>query len=190
MNGRKDSSIYIPTRERILLAALRLFSVKGFRGTTMKDIAREVDITEGAIYRHFKSKEEIIEHLIRRVTGEIKELVRRKVLTKGDVVSRAKALAEALLNYALDNPDSFRFLTIYHILKENGRMEKLPGGLLIEAFREAYKKGELGMHPEVAFGIVTGAVEKLFILWELGMVKTPRGTLVEELKYAVEKALL
>ncbi len=189
MNGKRDSSVYIPTKERILNAALRLFSVKGFRGTTIKDIAREVEITEGAIYRHFRSKEEIIEHLVRRVTGEIRELVKRKVLPEGDVVSRAKALAEALLNYALDNPDSFRFLTVYHILKENGGAERLPGGLLIETFREAYRKGELGLHPEVAFGLVTGSVEKLFILWELGMVRTHRDILIEELKYAVEKAL-
>ena len=41
-------------------ASLRLFSEKGIRETTIKDIAKEVGITEGAIYRHFNSKEEIV----------------------------------------------------------------------------------------------------------------------------------
>jgi AcrR family transcriptional regulator len=37
------------TKEKILESALRLFSEKGIRETTIKDIAKDVGITEGAI---------------------------------------------------------------------------------------------------------------------------------------------
>ena len=189
MNGRRRESVYVPTKERILNAALRLFSVKGFKGTTMKDIARDADITEGAIYRHFRSKEEIVEHLISSISSEIREKVLGEVLTKEDVVERAKTLAEALLEYALEHPDSFRFLTIYHILREEGKTRRLPGELLLENFRRSYMRGDLKLLPEVAFSLITGSVEKIFILWELGMINTPREVLSEELKKALEKAL-
>ncbi|RLJ70844.1 TetR family transcriptional regulator [Hydrogenivirga caldilitoris] len=189
MSGRERNSVYIPTKERIMSAALRLFSLKGFKGTTVKDIAKEVDITEGAIYRHFSSKEEIIESLFERITEEIRKLVKERVLTKEDIASQGEALAETLLSYAFDNPDSFRFLTVYHILHENGQKEKLPGSRLLEAFREAYRRKKLRTLPEVAFSIVIGSVERLFILWELGIVKVQREVLLEELRSAVRKVL-
>ncbi|WP_292663487.1 TetR/AcrR family transcriptional regulator [Nitratifractor sp.] len=52
------------TRERILAASLQLFSQKGYKATTMRDIAAEVGIRQGGIYNHFKNKESILETLI------------------------------------------------------------------------------------------------------------------------------
>jgi len=46
-------------REQILDAALQAFAARGFRGTTTRDIAAGVGITEAALYRHFPSKEAI-----------------------------------------------------------------------------------------------------------------------------------
>ncbi len=48
------------TRRRIIAAATNLFAERGFRGATVADIARAVDLSEGAIYRHFDSKEELL----------------------------------------------------------------------------------------------------------------------------------
>lgn len=50
------------TEERILEAAERLFLEKGFEQTTIQDIVDALgDLTKGAVYHHFKSKEEIID---------------------------------------------------------------------------------------------------------------------------------
>lgn len=53
-----------PTRKKIMEAALKLFSEKGYKATTMRDIAAEVGIRQGGIYNHFKGKEEILQTLI------------------------------------------------------------------------------------------------------------------------------
>jgi AcrR family transcriptional regulator len=45
------------TRARIEGEALRLFSEKGVDGTSVRDIAHAVGVSEGALYRHFASKE-------------------------------------------------------------------------------------------------------------------------------------
>lgn len=44
------------TRQRIETAALDLFAAHGVDGTSMRDIAGAVAVTEGALYRHFASK--------------------------------------------------------------------------------------------------------------------------------------
>lgn len=49
------------TRDAILAAALELFSQRGFEGTSMRDIAAEAGITQGAIYKHFAGKEALLE---------------------------------------------------------------------------------------------------------------------------------
>lgn len=46
-------------RRQILLAAIRLFAEKGFRGTTTKEIAAAAGVNEALIFRHFATKEEL-----------------------------------------------------------------------------------------------------------------------------------
>ena len=45
--------------EQIMDAAKKIFSVKGFRGTTMEDIAEEAELSPGSLYYYFKSKEDL-----------------------------------------------------------------------------------------------------------------------------------
>lgn len=48
------------TKEKILHAAIDLFSQKGYSGVSVREITREVGIKESSLYNHFKSKEEIL----------------------------------------------------------------------------------------------------------------------------------
>lgn len=52
------------TKEKIIYSALELFSKKVYAGTNIKEIADSVEIVKSALYRHFKSKEEIWNSLI------------------------------------------------------------------------------------------------------------------------------
>lgn len=51
-------------REEILKTSLHLFATRGFHGTSMRDIAREADITEGLIYHYFESKRDLFRAII------------------------------------------------------------------------------------------------------------------------------
>src|SRR5437870_13659660 len=48
------------TRQKIMEAVERLVQLKGLIRVTTKDIARETGLSEGALYRHFNSKEEVL----------------------------------------------------------------------------------------------------------------------------------
>lgn len=58
-------------RNEIIDAAERLFEVKGFDGTSTADILRETGIARGTLYYHFKSKEDILDAMIERMTGSL-----------------------------------------------------------------------------------------------------------------------
>lgn len=58
----KVSDSYLETKRKQLLdAAITCFARNGFSETTIEDICREAGVSHGALYRHFKSKEDIIE---------------------------------------------------------------------------------------------------------------------------------
>jgi AcrR family transcriptional regulator len=53
-------------RDQILDAAMECFASTGFRGTTTREIASRVGLTEAALYRHFASKEALYAAIIAR----------------------------------------------------------------------------------------------------------------------------
>ncbi len=57
------------TKQKILDTALELFSTKGYKATTVRDIAGEIGIKQSALYNHFKNKDEILETLIENLTS-------------------------------------------------------------------------------------------------------------------------
>ncbi|SFV59480.1 Transcriptional regulator, TetR family [hydrothermal vent metagenome] len=57
------------TKEKILKTALKLFSAKGYKATTVRDIAGAMGVKQSALYNHFKNKEEILETLISNLTS-------------------------------------------------------------------------------------------------------------------------
>jgi AcrR family transcriptional regulator len=52
------------TKEMILSTAKEMISEVGFHKMTTANLARRADISEGTIYRHFESKEDILQHIL------------------------------------------------------------------------------------------------------------------------------
>jgi AcrR family transcriptional regulator len=64
MSSREPAHPRRDRREDILRASLHLFAERGFHGTSMRDIAREANITEGLIYHYFASKRDLFRAII------------------------------------------------------------------------------------------------------------------------------
>jgi AcrR family transcriptional regulator len=58
------------TVDRICDAALQLFVKKGYRATTIDEIARRVRLTKGAVYYYFHSKADLLDEIVQRVRNE------------------------------------------------------------------------------------------------------------------------
>lgn len=52
------------THKKILMAAAELFARQGFHKTTITDIAQAVNLTSGAVFHHFPSKEALLEAVV------------------------------------------------------------------------------------------------------------------------------
>jgi AcrR family transcriptional regulator len=89
-------------RESIIAAAAELISERSFAGTGVHDIAAAVGITGGAIYRHFDSKDDLLQTIILRATEEIVGRVDAIVAETDAMHERLSALVENLVRAVLD----------------------------------------------------------------------------------------
>ena len=62
------------TKEKITEEALTLFAEKGYKGTSVKNIADAVGIKDASLYNHFKSKQEIFDSIVELISKHISEL--------------------------------------------------------------------------------------------------------------------
>lgn len=108
------------TREVILEQSLNLFSVKGFEGVSVKEIAAAVGIKDSSLYKHFKSKQEIYDVLLHRMNEKFEETVAFYRLPQGEIAKIAgeygrndlvwlKKACEAVFLFFLRDPQASRF---------------------------------------------------------------------------------
>ncbi|MGE9940136.1 TetR/AcrR family transcriptional regulator [Bariatricus sp. SGI.161] len=57
----------VDTREKILMTALQLFAKDGYEAVSVRTIAEELDMTKGALYRHYKNKRDIFDCIVERM---------------------------------------------------------------------------------------------------------------------------
>ena len=83
--ARKTQKETERTRSRILASALSLFAKKGYEHVTFTDVAARLDMTKGAVYWHFASKEALLLALVDEMFGkfrrQIDELMPKDELT-------------------------------------------------------------------------------------------------------------
>jgi TetR/AcrR family acrAB operon transcriptional repressor len=92
------------TRNRILDAAERVFSERGVAHTSLEDIAKAAGVTRGAIYWHFRNKNELFSAMVNRVSLPIEEMVARTIDDDGanPLLLLRKAAIDALKRTATD----------------------------------------------------------------------------------------
>jgi TetR/AcrR family transcriptional regulator, transcriptional repressor of aconitase len=88
-------------RRQILSAGLRCFAREGFHRTTMQDIFREADLSPGAVYSYFESKDELIAAIIGEMMGFIAETAAlfSEPLPEGRLRRPGEALVEVIDRY-------------------------------------------------------------------------------------------
>ena len=57
-------------KENILQTALRLFARDGYEAVSVSQLAGELGLTKGALYRHFKSKRDIFDQILLRMEAQ------------------------------------------------------------------------------------------------------------------------
>ena len=82
-------------KERILLAALSLFADRGYEAVSVSDVAGALGVTKGALYRHYESKQAILESILRRMEQRDAEQARDHGLPEGTAAETPEAYRSA-----------------------------------------------------------------------------------------------
>ncbi|OPY28502.1 MAG: DNA-binding transcriptional repressor AcrR [Methanocella sp. PtaU1.Bin125] len=94
------------TKEKLLDAALKVFSKKGYATTTLDDIAKEAGVTRGAIYWHFKGgKAEIFTEILNKGFERVNILLERLMAEGGSPLEIIERLMVRLLQFVEEDDD-------------------------------------------------------------------------------------
>ena len=108
------------TKQIISDEALNLFSTNGYDGVTVKDIAKAVGIKDSSLYKHFKSKQEIYDSLLKEMNERFDEAVSLYRLPQGEIKKVAqeygrndlvwlKQACKIVFLFFLNDPKASRF---------------------------------------------------------------------------------
>ncbi len=98
------------TRERVIVAALALFSDKGFSQTTTREIAICASVNEVTLFRHFESKEGLLKAVLESTTPKLLLESDLAAQWTGDIQCDLKAVAKTLLAECRRQNSFYRFL--------------------------------------------------------------------------------
>ena len=111
MKAVRDSEESMRPREAILESAITLFGKRGYNGTTMRDIAKEVGVLPGSLYAHISSKETLLDEIVELGIGSFLEI--ESILPpSGSSVEKLRAAIQAHVKIAAENPG--RSLVVFH----------------------------------------------------------------------------
>jgi AcrR family transcriptional regulator len=152
---------FVDTRERIERAATELFVKKGVVETSVRDIAREIGLSEGALYRHFESKDDLVwQSFERHYVAFAREL---ESLAANARTTRAKlgAMIRGFCRAHDEDPTLFNFL----LFVQHGQLSRLatdtptPVTVMRHVIQEGIKNGEVpAQDVDLATALALGAV--------------------------------
>ena len=88
----------------IIESAGKILTVSGVSGLTIKNLAKEMNFSESAIYRHFPSKEEIIITMLNYLADSIDERLLNTINVSDNTEEKFKSLFRSQFNYFKNNP--------------------------------------------------------------------------------------
>jgi AcrR family transcriptional regulator len=165
-------------REQIVAAARKVFSAKGFNGTTMEDIAREAELSTGTLYLYFKSKDELYAainvELQRYMQQRVQQLADNSALSPSEKV---EALSQVLYEIYEFDPSMMR--NVLHLQASETLQNLSPetldtiNGILAQTLsplsriiQEGVQEGSFESHHPVAIVDIVWAMFSGLVLWE------------------------
>jgi len=161
------------TRQRLIRTALELFTTRGYHDTTTAQLAKKAGIAEGTIYRHFASKQQLVNELYRAAQRWATKVVQEASRDPETNAARAQltAVAHALLEGAAHDTAVVKL----------GLLERLDG-VLDDESRKARREFHVALERVVAEGKAQNTVRA-------GAVEIWAGVWLATMSHALEKVV-
>ena len=102
------------TKEKILEEALKLFARSGYMGTSMNDIASQLGVTKAALYKHYSSKQEILDSIVEKMNQMDRERSKEYEMPEGSM----DEVIEGYKTIALEKIKQYTKVQFLHWTKE------------------------------------------------------------------------
>jgi hypothetical protein len=151
----------------ILQAAVKLFVDKSIEGTTTKDIAHAAGVSEGALYRHFKSKDELAWYIFSTHLNDFSMKLMGEVSKQKHLKQKIHAFVSTCFRSFEEDSDLFTYL----IASEHREFRSFSptsvhiGTVALKMVEEGQKAGEVKpMDLYIAGSIIVGTVIRICIV--------------------------
>lgn len=131
------------TRQDVIAAAGRLFAERGYHGTSMRDLGKELGLLGSSLYAHVDSKQDLLVEVVESGSTLFEESAARALAVEGTALERMHALIEGHVKVVLDNIDVSRtFLNEARMLDDGHRSRVIEARDHYErAFRSVLRQG-------------------------------------------------
>ena len=171
----------VDKRQLVMEAAVRVFSQRGYRATSMWDLARAVGLSKPSLYHYVSSKEALLVELYEGVTAAGVESARG--MLERDDVEPADAIRQLLVERIEFTCDNRRLLQIFFeeeaeippdLTREMRRQRRLYEDALIELLNRAAMNGSVHFEttPRIAVNTLLGAAHWTYKWFDAKGVKT------------------
>jgi len=183
------------TKSRLISATMRLAARRGDASITIQAIAREVGITEGAIYRHYRSKDELRWQAYQQTIEDMACQKQQLVFAKMPFPKKLRQWVQYTYTYFDQHPEAFTYvLLIPHPeprTPEETEITTRQGHLFMEMFELAKSQGHARPIPaEIALSHFTGLMLNIPRLINEGVLSGPAARHVGEITQAIACVLL
>jgi AcrR family transcriptional regulator len=163
----------VDIRSRIIQVATRMFGVRGYGSTSMREVVEACGVTKPTLYYHFGSKEGLFVATANAHLVALDQLTKDALASGSTLRERLEALLIANVEFAAAQPDVVRFLMTSVHQVEHGQPQidlmSVDATLirhLAEGFVEAKRTGEIAVSIDVPLAVISflGVVRA----WSLG----------------------
>ncbi|MCD4651716.1 MAG: TetR/AcrR family transcriptional regulator [Candidatus Cloacimonetes bacterium] len=161
-------------QQQIIDTAIKIIANKGLKSCTIKNLSEAINISEPAIYRHFKSKEEILLTMLHHFETVSNELLKHLQNIDLSPLEKIKAFLENRYRVFNENPDLASvmmaddlFTANPKLLEVRSRIIKGHRDLVIEIVSQGQQAGKIRheIEPKQIFLIIFGSMRLLVKQW-------------------------
>jgi AcrR family transcriptional regulator len=184
----------IRTRDILIDATIRLVTRDGPQAATVRAIAHQSGITEGAVYRHYRSKEELCWLAYKRVVEELLQEKQQLKCKPSPIAQKLRDWIGTSYAYFDRYPEAFTYVLLMPppaaVPQTETAITSAQGRLFMELISDARAAGEIrDIAPQLALSHFTGLMLNIPRLINEGTLPGPASNYVDEMTNSVCRVL-
>ena len=166
---KKENKV-LKNLERIFSATLRISNRKGFQAMSMRDLSRETNLSMGALYSYFVSKEELLAMLQNQRRTVTKRILDERIAQESNPVARLRAaiLTHLYLSEAMQPWFYFSYMEAKNLSKKEQDLavasELYTEKLIADILKQGYLQGDFELRdPQLTASVIKAMLQDWYL---------------------------